>query len=282
MYLPKAYLGTYIDYTTLYIIFKYITFLFYTLFTFFQFPIDCSAIICYNISVSNETVGGFMTLFEAFPDIFKNPLFKNTDQKLLTEFFDEGSFEVRVFESQQIIRSPKNESDSVGFIISGVATVSADSGNERFTLRSLSVGDTFGISNLYSEDSPFPSVVSAKGQVTCLLINRQAFKSYLEGVPEALHSYLKMLNEKIVYLNRKITVFTAGSVEKKLAVFLFENRHDGVAELPCSMSALAEMLGVGRASLYRAFDKLTELGLIERKDKQIILLSCNELKSFFS
>ena len=223
-----------------------------------------------------------MTLFEAFPSISENPLFKNADEKLLNEFFDDHSFELCDFEPQQIIRSPKSEGDSVGFIVSGVAAVSSDSGNERFTLRTLSVGDTFGISNLYSDDSPFPSVVSAKGKVTCLLIDRQAFKSYLERVPEALHSYLRTLNEKIVYLNRKITVFTAGSVEKKLAVFLFENHHGGIAELPCSMSALAETLGVGRASLYRAFDKLTELGLIERQDKQIIILSCDALKKFFS
>lgn len=80
-----------------------------------------------------------------------------------------------------------------------------------------------------------------------------------------------------MYLNRKIMTFTAGSAERKLSVFLAENATDGVFTPTCSMSALANMLGIGRASLYRALDRLTDCGWIERRGKEIYVLDQDAL-----
>ena len=223
-----------------------------------------------------------MTLLEAYPSIIENPLFKNASFEELNKYIPENNFRICKFSPQETICSPNTENIGVGFVISGIASVSSDSGNEKFLLRTLSSGDVFGISNLYSEESQFPSIITAKNCVSCLFIDKNAFRRYIENTPSALRTYLRILNEKIIYLNRKITVFTAQNTEKKLAVFIFENQIDGNLCLPCSMSSLAERLGLGRASLYRAFEKLTELGLIARRDKQISVPSPQKLKSFFS
>ena len=223
-----------------------------------------------------------MTLIEAYPYIINNPLFKNASPEELNKYISEDKFRICKFSPQEIICSPSTENIGVGFVITGIASVSSDSGNDKFLLRTLSDGDMFGISNLYSEEAPFPSIITAKTCVSCLFIEKQAFRLYIENTPSALRTYLRILNDKIIYLNRKITVFTAQNTEKKLAVFIFENQIDGNLTLPCSMSSLAERLGLGRASLYRAFDKLTEIGLIIRCDKQISVPSPQKLKYFFS
>jgi DNA-binding MarR family transcriptional regulator len=74
--------------------------------------------------------------------------------------------------------------------------------------------------------------------------------------------------------------FTAGSAEKKLASFILDHERDGIFSPPCSMIDLASMLGMGRASLYRAMDQLISQGWIEKKNKVFMITDLNALTAF--
>ena len=87
------------------------------------------------------------------------------------------------------------------------------------------------------------------------------------------------MSKKVVYLNRKISTLVAGSAEKKLVAYLLEIELDSVCSINVSMSALADMLNVGRASLYRAIDDLENRGLIKKNGKMIIISDYNALSS---
>ena len=223
-----------------------------------------------------------MTLYEIYPEISKNIIFSDSQKASVNRYITDDRFWVSSFAPQEKICTPDDTNTRVGIILSGTASVSSDSGNSKFVLKTLVSGDMFGIANLYSEDTPFPSVISAKTEVKCLFISGDAFRAFLENDAQALKQYLKLLNNKIIYLNNKITIFTASNTEKKLAVFLYENQTDNEVTLSCSMSALSELLGLGRASLYRAIDKLTDLGLIVRQYKKILIPYNEKLKRFFT
>ena len=107
-----------------------------------------------------------------------------------------------------------------------------------------------------------------------------AFKRLLENDTKLLNSYLEFMSDKIVYLNKKICSLTAGSTSKKLASFLLDNQCNNAYTLTASISTLADMLNVGRASLYRAMDVLIDNGLIQRNGKTILLLDKNALLNF--
>jgi CRP-like cAMP-binding protein len=223
-----------------------------------------------------------MTLYEYIPEIKNTPLFKDVSPDYTQRYINEKSFRVLKFNQHDTVYSQASADSCVGIILNGIATVSSDTGNSNFTLRTLSRGDIFGIANLYAKEKPFPSVICAKSSLECILINGNAFREFIENDPNILRKYLSLLSNKIVYLNQKISVFSAGSTEKKLAVFISENQVGGKLELSYSMSYLATALGVGRASLYRAIDKLSELGLIVRNEKHIHVPSIENLKKFFS
>ena len=87
------------------------------------------------------------------------------------------------------------------------------------------------------------------------------------------------MSKKVVYLNRKISTLVAGSAEKKLVAYLLEVEFDSVCSLNVSMSSLADMLNVGRASLYRAIDDLENRGLIKKNGKMIIISDHEALSS---
>ena len=159
----------------------------------------------------------------------------------------------------------------VGILIEGCAKVHPYGCEDKTLLKAMKIGEIFGIANLYAEDSYFPSVIIADKNATVLFIDGNAFKNFIENDMIALKNYLSFLSKKIVYLNKKISTFAAGSSECKLALYLIENSADGKLNPTLSMSALANALGVGRASLYRALDKLENAKVIKKDGTDIFI-----------
>ena len=93
-----------------------------------------------------------------------------------------------------------------------------------------------------------------------------------------MYNYLSFLSNRICYLNKKIVCLTAGSSERRLAYYLdsalseAEDRGELTDSITVQMNTLCDMLNLGRASLYRAADKLSEDGFIMREGKTIRVL----------
>lgn len=212
-----------------------------------------------------------MTVYDIFPDIIRNPIFLNASPGIVNQYLDRTTFYTVNLSSGDLIYSSESKGIHVGIILQGSAKVHTGicGMTDPTLLKTLSVGDTFGIANLYAEQEPFPSRILAAERCKVLFIDGTAFKQFIEHDPVALRNYLTMQSQKIVYLNRKIMTYTAGCAEKKLAVFLLDHAVDSIVTLPCSMSELASLLGMGRASLYRALETLTQYGWIQKQEKSI-------------
>lgn len=212
-------------------------------------------------------------------DIFRyfsyNRILCVADEKNIKKYIQEASVCICNFNSGDVIYSPTSQKKSVGVVISGKVVASSDNA----LLKVIHENDMFGIANLYSNDD-FPSVITARSASSVLFIEEAAFKALLENDTKLLKVYLEFMSNKIVFLNKKISSLTAGNTEKKLAAFLIDNQRDGVYSLPVSISALADMLSVGRASLYRAMDSLAAEGLILRDGKIITIPDKNALLNF--
>lgn len=205
----------------------------------------------------------------------QNQILSHAKEKNIRKYLTQNSVALVEYRSGDIIYSPQSSKKCIGIVVSGkVAALS-----ENALLKIIPVNDLFGIANLYSDDN-YPSTITAKTAASVLLIDAKDFKELLENDASLLRAYLSFMSNKIVYLNKKISSFTAGSTERKLAVFLSDNQQAGVYTLPTSISSLAEMINVGRASLYRAMDTLSEEGLIVRDGKNIIIKDKNALLKY--
>ncbi len=221
-----------------------------------------------------------MKLFELQPLLKKHPLFREADSTLVDRYLNESTMRIDKIGSRDVVYSSNSEKLLVGTLLSGRAQVFTGLSGERALLKTLGIGELFGIANLYAEEEPFPTQIVATEESEILFIDGSAFRSLIEHDPAVLRSYLALQSRKIVYLNRKILTFTAGSAEKKLALFLLEREIDGCVTLPCSMTELSELLSIGRASLYRAMDSLLEAGYIKKQDQTILLTKKDALRSF--
>lgn len=189
----------------------------------------------------------------------------------------------RTFNRGEIIQSASSPLGGLAYIYRGTAIVLSDSTDNSVPLRSLSCGDVIGASTLYGESKGYNTVIRADKTCSVFLIPEKQIKRIIAASSIAAENYIRYLTDRICFLNRKITAFTAGSAEARLAVYLLglPRNGDNTAVLPCSMSELAEMLNMGRASLYRSFDSMTENGLLIRTGKKITLLDPDAIHNIF-
>ena len=202
--------------------------------------------------------------------IFKCPLLLGIDRDNALRIFDGGGCRIQAFVDQEIILSPETHKPQVGLLLSGKAVITTPDPGKNTLLRFLGAGDPFGIANLFT-NQPFISVIRAHGSCKALFIPETAVRALLESDSVFLYHYLGFLSDRIRFLNKKIGYLTAGSAERRLALYLYAHKTRDLS-LSVSLTSLSELLDIGRASLYRAFDKLTEDGFIQKEGRRILLL----------
>lgn len=203
----------------------------------------------------------------------QHPLFEGCEQSTLSQIFSRTDCTVCEIGTGKEILSPKSKQKCVGMLLSGKAIVNTPDESKSVLLRYLSPGDLFGIANLFTKEA-YVSVIHATSPCKVFYITEHAIRALFEADPDFLYRYLAFLSGRICYLNQKIGYLTAGSTERRLALYLLSLNQNPI-KLPLSLSALSELLDVGRASLYRAFDRLTADGYL-KKDGRIISLTNTE------
>ena len=207
------------------------------------------------------------------------PLFRGADEKKLRESVENSRFACRTYSSGEVIYSPDKEEKRLIIFRKGEASVYSADESRSVLLRTVSAGETVGVANLFSSEK-FVSRIIADKKCETLEITATDFKSLIENDNAILYNYISFLSNKICYLNKKIIYLTAGSAERRLALFLDAHASE-VGEdtfaLPVPMNSLAEMLNLGRASLYRAADKLEADGFIKRNGKTVTLVSKEQM-----
>lgn len=204
-------------------------------------------------------------------------LFEGCERKLIEDIIISNGIS-SVFRSGEAMDA--EFSPSVGILLSGRGVIySADKGRKTL-LRFISPGSTVGVASLFAEEPPATRIEACgDGKSEMFFIGKNAFVKLLEESSAFRINLIKFLADRVSFLNSKIDTVTAGSAERKLAIFIKNSpvTDSGCIELGMSMTALAHALDIGRASLYRAFDALEGSDIIKRDKDRITLISKDKL-----
>ncbi len=201
--------------------------------------------------------------------LLRSPLF----EKLPKEFFEKCR--IITAEKGETLMSEESFSRGLALIIRGSAAVSkVGLDGKRSFINKLSAGDIFGMATLFYEKEKFPSEILAEGSLRLAVFPKETIEEAFSASPEFAKAYAVLLSEKIHFLNKKIADFSEGEAPEKLLRHLLSIAPKGQEEfeLSCSLSHLAQVLGIGRASVYRAFDALIARGDIAKEGKKIVVL----------
>ncbi len=202
--------------------------------------------------------------------LLKNPLFSELDPSTLFSVLTECECYCKTYSDSDLLRTPESCERGAGLILSGRVSVTTPNAAHAALLRYMECGEVYGIANLFSEEA-YVSMIRAVGECRVLHITENAIRRLIETEPRFLYRYLGFLSDRIRFLNRKIGYLTGGSAEQRLAIYL-ASLGGNTVHLRDSISSLSELLDVGRASLYRAFDRLTEDGYIRKEGRSFTLL----------
>ena len=195
-------------------------------------------------------------------------LFKGISKKDIDHCSSFDGAEFISYERDEIMLSSETDK-KIGILLSGKASIfSGDSG---VIIKRLSVNDIYGVAILF-DDAHYSTKVVATGKCEILSLNRDFVQSCIQYNSRISLNYIEYLAKKITFLNLKIDAYTAKTAENKLYSYLLQlPRDDDKIVLKTDFSAIAKMIGIGRASLYRAFEKLEKDGLIIKNNKEITL-----------
>lgn len=212
------------------------------------------------------------------------PLFDGADESLLSDAIENDRFITCRYRSGETIYSPFREEKRLIIMKDGIAEVYSADESRSLLLRTLERGRVVGVANLFSDERYVSRIIADKKCVT-IEITANDFAALLERDGRLMRNYIAFLSNKICLLNKKIVYLTAGSAERRLATFLDAHSTEtgeDTFSLSVPMNSLCEMLNLGRASLYRALDKLEADGCIKRDGKQITIINKELLLSKYN
>lgn len=189
--------------------------------------------------------------------------------------------ETKSFEPGETMMDFSDPESGIGFLTSGRGVIYSSDSEKNMLMRFVSTGEAVGFASMFSSDH-FRTRLIACGDIPSKLfvISRSAFVELLDydmtGVLR--NNLLSFLSDRIAFLNSRIACVTGGSAERRLALFIRSSPDStGTVHIGMSMKALAAALDIGRASLYRAMDSLTEAGIIARDGNNITVLAPERL-----
>lgn len=200
-------------------------------------------------------------------------LFRRTASELLSEILA-ASFEIRI-ERGQVVYDRSRFFRSLGILLEGELQVK----KENLLISALRLGDVFGAAALFNEEGDYPTVLTAKTECRLLLIPEEKIRWLLGASKEFAEDYVSYLSGRIRFLSARLDTVSADRGESKLARYLLSADYGG--EITQSATQLCQRIGVGRATLYRAFELLEDEGIIRRDGKTICILDREKLSARF-
>ncbi len=181
---------------------------------------------------------------------------------------------VKTFKRGEEISEVQNSFDCVGVILSGSASVSSSGGGSVSISRS---GTEFGICNIFVSEK-MPTTLKARVQTKVLFIPKDEFAGLLASDSSLMYRYVKLCNEKMVYLAQRLRLISVSGSVSRMAVWLDMNADGNEAKI-ISKDEWARQLCLSRASLFRAISKLESDGIIESMGDKILIRDQNKLKA---
>lgn len=223
-----------------------------------------------------------MTPLQIHNTLRDNSLFGALSDERLSALLSGEGVRVAEYAKDEVLCRAGEETTALCVLLHGCAGVFSVDPDRRLLLRTLEKNQIFGIVGLLDGGKTL-SMIKAQTSVTLLLVDRETICRLLETDSGFLHRYLGYLTARVRFLNQKILYLTAGQAERRLALYLLSLPRDDDAKLtlPLSMTDLADLLDLGRASLYRAVDRLTADGFLQKTQDGFVLVRPDELAGYY-
>ena len=214
----------------------------------------------------------------------KCAVFNGIDEKLLADILNMVNTRIISYGRSQTIAFEGDECSSIGIVLDGhVEIQKLFLSGKTLTISTLSPGDTFGEVIVFSNMRRYPSTIVSSSSSKVMYIGRDDIVQLCLSDKGILKNFMELLSNKILMLNRKITLLSFDTLREKVCnYFMDEYRKQKNKDilLPLSRKEMAEALGVQRPSLSREFINMKDEGLIDFDKNRVTLLDIPALEDY--
>lgn len=210
---------------------------------------------------------------EVYKSIYHTALFEGVTYEEFESIIKDIFFRKKKYSKGEIVGGDNDEHNAIGIVVDGKihAMKYLLSGKNSF-LKKMGKGDIFGVGNVFREKDIRLSYMEVIEDAKVIYITeKELMKLFKEE--KILMNYLKFINSKIQYLNKKIDVISQTSSKDKVLLYLndcslLQDRTNTI-KLPLSKQGIAEYLGISRATFYRVLDELVAEHMIEYEGNRV-------------
>lgn len=200
-----------------------------------------------------------------FDNLFLLNGLSSDDKEAIISLFEETI----IFKKGELIYSGDSFLRAIAVIVKGEA-VAVTNNERKLVMKELPAGSCFGAAAVFGHNKSYVSRVTAQSDTEICFIKESVLTEIFKKYPQTAVNYITFLSDRIRFLNNKLSVISGSDAEDTVLKYLTSSSDsNGYAAIPVSMTMLAKMLGLGRASLYRSLDALEQSGNIIRENNRI-------------
>lgn len=195
----------------------------------------------------------------------EHSIFSSIDDKIIKKISRDSRCILSFSKVGEDVIKGNEHSHALGLILEGTVLVYRKGGGNPILLQRLNKGKLFGASTLFSPSGDYLTELKAGSDCTVYFLPFELVRELIVESPSFALNYISFLSGRIRFLNERLSELSAPTATQKLASYLIK----GNDRIAVSKVQLASALGIGRASLYRSLDELSEMGLIASDGKNI-------------
>lgn len=184
-------------------------------------------------------------------------LFSGLPSHYINELLDKISYNIKKYKKNDFIYTPYTQSRELGIILKGYVLVYKSLYNgDKFLINKLQENSILGVGYIYGQKNVFPGEIQATKPTEILFISKEALDELFILDQKILKNFLKIMSNKILFLNNKLEIIALPSIKDRLQLIIDKKIYSQSTLKTVNKNLLCYELGTSRSSLYRAINEL--------------------------
>lgn len=212
-------------------------------------------------------------------------LFRGVDADQIESLLSQIVYQRKSYGDDNVVVSQGEECNRLMILIEGKvkAEMAAPTGKS-LKIEDMEAPSILASAFIFGQQNIFPVNVISVSEASFIVIPKTELLRLFQLNDRVLQNFLAMISSRAQFLSEKLRFHSFKSLKSKLAFYLINEADQNKSfKLRHSQNELAELFGVARPSVGRAFLQMQEEGLIDVRYKQVqindkkqLAAACNE------
>jgi len=204
--------------------------------------------------------------------LVKSPIFNGLSENELEKLLSTKIFQRKSFEKDIVVVSENDVCNNLLIIVEGsVRGEMSDENDKILKIEDIRAPRPIAPAFLFGQNNFYPVTIITNERTVLYYFPKSTVIKILQESEIVLYNFLNLISDRAQFLSDKIKFLQFNTIKSKILKYIFDisgGRKKDIS-LPVSQTRLAEIFGITRPSLVRAFNELEKEGFFKMCRNQI-------------